>query len=148
MHEDTLNGFKVTERTRFCLRNCCLQSSKGHNSKRISTRLLFLRSACRLMLVYICMKFHEGTLNGFLVTERTRKIYYFQFQRAITPKICNPELRFLRSARRLMLFDICVKFHENISNGFLVTERTRFCNRQTDGQTDRRPGQKQYVSQP
>ena len=84
------------------------------------------------MLVNICLKFHDGVLNGFLITERTRpyrKIYYFQFQRAITPKIRNPELRFLRSAGRLMLLYICVKFHENISNGFLVTERTRFCNR-------------------
>ena len=26
--DDTLNGFKVTERTRFCLRNCYLQSSR------------------------------------------------------------------------------------------------------------------------
>ena len=107
------------------------------------------------MLVNICMTFHDGILNGFWVTERTRpyrKIYYFQFQRAITQKIRNPELRFLRSARRLMLLYICVKFHENISNGFWVKERTRFCDRQTDGQTDaqtdRRPGEKQYVSQP
>ena len=33
------------------------------------------------MLVNICMKFHEGILNVFLITERTRpyrKIYYFQ----------------------------------------------------------------------
>ena len=35
-HEDALNGFKVAERTRFCLRNCYLQSSKGHNSKSIN----------------------------------------------------------------------------------------------------------------
>ena len=91
------------------------------------------------MLVNICMKFHEGILNGFWVSERTRpyrKIYYFQFQRAITPKIRNPALRFLRSARRLMLLYICVKFHKNISNGFWVTERTRFCDRRTDGRTD------------
>ena len=63
----------------------------------------------------------------------------FNVQRAITPKVRYPELRFLRSARRLMvlnicvpknaiqyygsctlrrliLFIICVKFHENISN--------------------------------
>ena len=87
------------------------------------------------MLINTSMKFHEGTLNGFLVTERTgpyRKIYYFQM--AITQKIRNPELRSLRSARRLMLLYICVKFHENISNGFRVTERTRFV---TDGQTTR-----------
>ena len=76
------------------------------------------------------MKFHESILNGFWVTERTRpyrKIYYFQFQRAITPKIRNPELRFLQSARRLMLLHIRIKFHENIPNGFGVTEQTRFC---------------------
>ena len=138
-HEDTLNGFKVTERTRFCLRNGYLQSSKGHNSVSIKQELWFLRSARRLMLVNICMKFHEGILNGFWDTERTRpyrKIYYFQFQRAITPKKHNPELRFLRSARRLMLLYIWVKFHENISNGFWVTERTGFCERRTDGRTD------------
>ena len=35
-----------------------------------------------------------------------------------------------------MLLYICVKFHENISNGFGVTERTRVCDRQTDGRTD------------
>ena len=64
-HEDTLNGFKVIERTRFCLRNCELQSSKGRNSKSIIQELWFLHSACRLMLVNICMKFHEVTLNSF-----------------------------------------------------------------------------------
>ena len=138
-HEDTLNSFKVTEWTPFCLRNCYLQSSKGHNSKSINTRVMVLAFSTSAMLINICMKFHEGTLNGFWVTEQTRpyrKIYYFQFQRAITPKIHNPELRFLRSARCLMLLYICAKFHENISNGFWVTERTRFCDRQTDGQTD------------
>ena len=41
-YEDTWNGFKVTERTRFCLRNCYLQSSKGHNSKSINTRVTVL----------------------------------------------------------------------------------------------------------
>ena len=41
-HEDILNGFKVTERTQFCLRNCYLQSSKGHNSKSINTRAMVL----------------------------------------------------------------------------------------------------------
>ena len=41
-HEDILNGFKVTELTQFCLRNCDLQSSKGHNSKSINTRVMVL----------------------------------------------------------------------------------------------------------
>ena len=46
-------------------------------------------------------------------------------QRAITPKGGKPELWFLCSARRLMWFNICVKFHENMSRGFKVMERTR-----------------------
>ena len=46
-------------------------------------------------------------------------------QRAITQKIGNPELRFLCSASHLMVFKICVKFHENMSSGFKVMERTR-----------------------
>ena len=29
------------------------------------------------------------------------------------------------SARRLMVFNVCVKFHENISSGFKLMERTR-----------------------
>ena len=33
--------------------------------------LWFLHSACRLMLVNICMKFHEDILNGFKIIERT-----------------------------------------------------------------------------
>ena len=41
-HEDTLNGFKVTEGTQFCLRNCNLQSSKGHSSKSVNIRVMVL----------------------------------------------------------------------------------------------------------
>ena len=37
----------------------------------------------------------------------------------------KPELRFMCSARRLMVFNVCVKFHENMSSGFKVMERTR-----------------------
>ena len=29
------------------------------------------------------------------------------------------------SARRLMEFNVCVKFHENMSNGFKVMEQTQ-----------------------
>ena len=71
--EDILNGLKVIERTRFCHRNCYLQSSKGHNSKIYIQKLRFLRSVRRrIMMVNISMKFHEDILNGFQVTERTR----------------------------------------------------------------------------
>ena len=46
-------------------------------------------------------------------------------QRAITPKVRKPELRFMCSARCLMVFNICVKFHENMSSDFKLMERTR-----------------------
>ena len=46
-------------------------------------------------------------------------------QRAITPKVGKPELRFMCSACRLMVFNVCLKFHENMSSGFKVMERTR-----------------------
>ena len=39
------------------------------------------------------------------------------------------------SAHRLMLVNISIKFHEDILNGFQVTERTRFCDG-TDRRTD------------
>ena len=38
--------------------------------------------------------------------------------RAITPKVGKPELQFLFSARRLMVFNVCVKFYENVSSCF------------------------------
>ena len=46
-------------------------------------------------------------------------------QRAITPKVEKPELRFIWSACRFMVFNVCVKFHENMSCGFKVMEPTR-----------------------
>ena len=46
-------------------------------------------------------------------------------QRAITPKAGKPELQFLCSAHRLMVFNVCVKFHDNMSSGFKVMEQTR-----------------------
>ena len=80
-------------------------------------------SARRLMVFNVCVKFHENMSSGFKVMERTRKIV--NTQRAITQKVEKPELRFLCSARRLMVFNVCVKFHENMSIGFKVMERTR-----------------------
>ena len=48
----------------------------------------------------------------------------FNVQRAITPKAGKPELRFMCSARRLIVFYICVKFCKNISDSTRVMERT------------------------
>ena len=53
-------------------RFCGGQSSKGNNSKSVNAKFPFLHSACRLMLIDVCMKFREVSLRGFQVTELTR----------------------------------------------------------------------------
>ena len=70
--------------TRFCEG----QSSKGNNSKNINARVTVL--AHHLMLVDICMKFHDASLYGLKVIERTRWRQDFvrdKVQREITQKI-------------------------------------------------------------
>ena len=62
-------------------------------------------------------------ISGFKVMELTRKLK--NTQRAITPKVGKPELQFMCSSPRLMVLNVCVKFHENMSSGFKVLERTR-----------------------
>ena len=51
--------------------------------------LWFLHSACPLMLVDICMKFHDARLYGLKVIERTRRKDFVRdkVQRVITQKI-------------------------------------------------------------
>ena len=52
--------------------------------------LLFLHSAHCIMLVDICMKFHDASLYGLKVIEQTRWRQDFvrgEVQREITPKI-------------------------------------------------------------
>ena len=66
------------------------------------------------------MKVGQAVLNLWSGHEAT-----VDTQRAITPKVGKPELRFLCSACCLMVFNVCVKFHENMSSGFKVMERTR-----------------------
>ena len=38
----------------------------------------------------------------------------YNVQRALTPRVGQPKLWFLSSARRLMVLYICERFHENI----------------------------------
>ena len=73
----------------------------------------------------ICEKFHENQSSSFKVMERTQQ--NVNTQREIHPKVGQPELRFLCSVCLLMVFNVCVKFHENMSSGFKVTERTHKC---------------------
>ena len=72
------------------------------------------------------MKFYEYILNSSKVIERTQfcqETATYKVQRDVTQKVSIQQLWLLRSARRLMLVNICMKFHEDILNGFKVTER-------------------------
>ena len=51
-------------------------------------------------------------------------------------RIYGQELGFLCSAHCLIMLYICMKFHDNILNGFQVIQQTRLCDGQTDRQTD------------
>ena len=73
------------------------------------SELRFMCSARRLMVFNVCVKFHENVSSGFKVMEQTRKIV--NTKRAITQKVEELELRFMCSARRLMVFNVCMKFH-------------------------------------
>ena len=65
-------------------------------------------------------------LNGLKVTERTQFCYRncYRSSKGHNSKIYIQELWFLRSARRLRLVNISMTIHEDILNGFQVTERT------------------------
>ena len=82
------------------------------------------------MLFNISLKFHEDILNGLTVIKRTQfchKNCYLQSLKGYNSKIYTQELWFLCSARCLMLVNTSMKFHEDILDGFQVTELTRFC---------------------
>ena len=78
------------------------------------------------MLVNISMTFQEDFLNVFFqVTERTALYYVLgiaKVQRNITQTIYIQVLWFLRYAHHLVLVNISMTFHEDILNGFQVTE--------------------------
>ena len=71
-----------------------------------------LRSACRLMVLNIRMKFHQDILNGFHCIERTRRLFTRfkgeSLQTYVTRVVTNN----------------CVRSHEEILNSFKVIERT------------------------
>ena len=74
-------------------------------------------------MLYISVKFHENVLNGFQVIERTRNDHC-QLSNGNNSKMYTQVLRFLWSARRLMMFYVPMMFHDNILNDLQVIERT------------------------
>ena len=57
---------------------------------------------------------------------------HFQYSRAITLTVGKQELQFKCSACHLMVFNICVMFHENMSSGFSYGAETKIVNTHTN----------------
>ena len=70
----------------------------------------------RLMLLYICTKFHENILHNIKVIEQTR-FPLEKFQRGIISQKLMVELKLLFSAHCLTLVYFFTRFHENIFDG-------------------------------
>ena len=79
--------------------------------------------ARHLMMLYISLKFHENILKGFQVKKRTQNDRC-QISKGnnYKRKLYRQELRFLCSARLLMMFNISMKFHDN---GKQIVQLTR-----------------------
>ena len=59
-HNNILNSFQLTERIQIDGRNSNVQCSQGNNSKSSQTKVTFIRSASRLIVLYICVKICEN----------------------------------------------------------------------------------------
>ena len=67
-HEIILNGIKVIERTPFLYGKL----QRGIIPQKNVGGVTILFSACRLVMLYICAKFHEKIWNGIKVREWTQ----------------------------------------------------------------------------
>ena len=113
-----------------------VEFQRGITTKLYRQESRILYSARHLMMLYISMKFHDKFLERFS-SYRADTNLLFSNLKGNNSKMYRQELWFLWSACRLMMLYICMKFHENILNGFQVIEQTRL----RDGRTDRQPRQ-------
>ena len=72
IHEDSLKTFQVVEQTRLRRNLVMVKVPWEITQEVLMQELWFLLSAYPLMLVDICMKFHDASLYGLKVIERTR----------------------------------------------------------------------------
>ena len=90
IHKDSLKTFQVVERTRLRRNLVMVEVPWEKTQEVLMQELWFLHSAYPLMLVDICMKFHDASLYGLKVIDRTRWRHDFvrdKVQREITQKM-------------------------------------------------------------
>ena len=129
-HENTSNGFQLTEWTQVHARNVYVQCSKVNNSKSRQTRVKVqeLCSSSHQALNFWCVKFHQNIWKGFQMTKQTLvhgRNGYFQYdvQRAVTPAVVNYSYGSCVLHVDSWCFTFVNTFHENILKGFQLTEQ-------------------------
>ena len=85
--------------------------------------LSFLYMTCRLVLFYISTKYHQNIPNSYQVTERTQNL--LKNTKGNNSKSKTAIVVILVLTRRLVLFYISTKYHQNTPKGIEVTKRTR-----------------------
>ena len=103
-------------------------------------------SARRPMVFNICVKFHENMSSRFKVMERTGKLLTDTHTEktktiyTIAYLICRGYNQRYGSCvlHVVSWFNICAKFHENMSGGFKLMERTRKLLTQRERERERR----------
>ena len=80
-------------------------------------------------MLNICMTFQEDNLEWFSYYGAdaifSQKLLSYKVRRAIT-KTYKQDLLFFCVLRRLMMINICMKFHQDIFNGFQDIKRIQF----------------------
>ena len=97
-HLNIFNGCQLTEWTR----NSIANEQREITPKLSEAELWFLCMTNRLIVLYICMKFHLNSFNGCQLTEQTQIALQYN-QREITPKISKAELWFLCMTHRIIV---------------------------------------------
>ena len=115
--ENPWNIFKLQKGHKYMTGITIYNVQRVVTSNTDNSELWFLCTAHHIMVIHICKKFQENISNSFQVTERIHILQKWLVQRAKTPKVGKPELRFISSTNR-------VKFHQNMWKGFQLTERT------------------------
>ena len=110
------------------------QYSKGNNCKSRKIRVTVHVFCISSHEVHICVKFHDNMSSGFKVVEKTQKLLrdtYTQKRKLYTPLhaylVCWGYNQSYESCvlHVILWLKVCVKFPENMSNGFKVMEQTQ-----------------------
>ena len=121
-HDNIPKSIQVMEWTQNCIWN-----HQGEITQKVwKQELPFLYRTHRQDLVYITVKYHDNIPKSIQVMEWTQNCIW-NHQGEIIQKVWKKELPFLYRTHCQDLFNITVKYHDNIPKSIQVMEQTRNC---------------------